>query len=135
MSGFSHRALLYGSRDEFVTVAGRHLRAGAEAGDSVIAVTTRANVRALREELGDLAETVRFESSEDWYQPQRPGGPCGSTALALTHPGDAHVRVLGEQMWLAPLGRGTPRMAAIRSIREHHLPLTAHPGGLHIRRQ
>ena len=56
MSGFSHRALLYAAPGEFVAAAGPYVREGVEAGDSVIAVTTRANIRALREELGDLAE-------------------------------------------------------------------------------
>ena len=42
MSGFSHQALLYASPGEFVGAAGPYVREGAEAGDSVIAVTTRA---------------------------------------------------------------------------------------------
>jgi hypothetical protein len=45
---FSHRALLYASPGEFVAAAGPYVREGAEAGDSVIAVTTRANIDALR---------------------------------------------------------------------------------------
>ena len=101
MSGFSHRALLYASPDELVSAAGPYVGAGVEAGDSVIAVTTRANIRTLREELGDLAEGVRFESSEDWYS----RSPWRTLRLykrwlSGTREG-AHVRVLGEQMWLA----------------------------------
>lgn len=101
MSGFSHRALLYASPGEFVAAAGPYVREGAEAGDSVIAVTTRANIRALREELGDLAEAVDFDSSEDWYS-RSPWRTLRLYQRWLSRaPEGAQVRVLGEQMWLA----------------------------------
>ena len=98
---FSHQALLYASPGEFVGAAGPYVREGVEAGDSVIAVTTRANIRALREELGDLAEVVEFDSAEDWYS----RGPWRTLALyrrwLARAPEGAQLRVLGEQMWLA----------------------------------
>ena len=101
MSGFSHRALLYASPGEFVAAAGPYVREGAEAGDSVIAVTTRANVDALREELGDLAEAVDFGSSEDWYS-RSPWRTLRLYTRWLSRaPEGAQLRVLGEQMWLA----------------------------------
>ena len=101
VSDFSHRALLYASPGEFIATAGPYVREGAEAGDSVIAVTTEANIRALREELGDLAEAVDFGSSEDWYG-RSPWRTLGLYKRWLSGvPQGAQVRVLGEQMWLA----------------------------------
>lgn len=101
MSGFSHRALLYAAPGEFVAAAGPYVREGVEAGDSVIAVTTRANIRALREELGDLAELVDFDNSEDWYS-RSPSRTLRLYRRWLSRaPEGADLRVLGEQMWLA----------------------------------
>lgn len=100
MTGFSHRALLYGSPDEFVAAAGPYVRAGAEAGESVIAVTTRANIRALRDELGDLAEAVEFDSAEDWYS-RSPWRTLRLYTRWLSRAPEGALRVLGEQMWLA----------------------------------
>ena len=67
----------------------------------MIAVTTEANIRALREELGDLAEAVDFGSSEDWYgrSPWRTLGLYKRWLSGIAQ--GAQVRVLGEQMWLA----------------------------------
>ena len=101
MSGFSHRALLYGSAGEFVAAAAPYVREGAEAGEAVIAVTTRTNIQALREELGDLAEQVDFDSSEDWYS-RSPWRTLQLYTRWLSRKrGGARLRVLGEQMWLA----------------------------------
>ncbi|TDC94316.1 sensor histidine kinase [Actinomadura sp. 7K507] len=95
-----HRALLYGSRDEFLRTAVPFLRAGRQAGDAVVAVVAPPVAGALRERLdAETTEAVEFIDPAEWF-----AGPMH--ALAYFHDrarGDwwprGRLRLLAEPVW------------------------------------
>lgn len=62
-----HQALAYGSDEEFLAGTVPFVREGLSYGARVLAVTTGANIRLLRDALGGEAERVDFTDSSDWF--------------------------------------------------------------------
>jgi DNA-binding XRE family transcriptional regulator len=94
-----HRALVYQDPADFVASAGPFLRAGLEAGDATLVVTTPGNIEALRDDLGG-ADDVRFESSADWYvSPRAAFAGYRDFATTSLDGGAPWLRILGEPTW------------------------------------
>lgn len=92
-----HDALLYGSESEFVDALEPFVRDGLADDDAVMAVTTEANIAALRDALGPDAARVAFVRSEDWYQhPARTIAAYHGVLEECLSTGADHVRVIGE---------------------------------------
>ena len=64
---FEHRALSYGSCDEYLAGAVPFLSAGIEQSHCLLAVTTEPKMKLLRDALGAGAEQVEFTDWADWY--------------------------------------------------------------------
>jgi anti-sigma regulatory factor (Ser/Thr protein kinase) len=96
-----HQGLIYGSDEEFLTATVPFCLDGLEQDDTVLAVTTPANIDLLRQQLGSAAQAVEFIAADDWYK--APGRTLGAyyryvderTATGR-HP---RVRVIGEPVW------------------------------------
>ena len=99
--GFAHRALLYQTRDEFVSALVPFVLDGLDADEPVLIVASTANRGALHSGLGPRANEVRFVDARDWYtQPVEAIGRYLSfirTGLDRDHPA---VRIVGEIPWL-----------------------------------
>jgi transcriptional regulator with XRE-family HTH domain len=80
-----HRALIYGSDEEFLAAAIPFLTEGIERSDSLLAVTTEAQGKLLRDTLEDGSEHIEFADSMDWYD--RPSGASN------------RIRIVGEPVW------------------------------------
>lgn len=101
-----HRALLYGSRSEFLLTAVPFLLTGRSAGDAVVVIVAPPVSAVLRERLGpQTAADVEFIDAAEWFR-----GPMH--ALASYHDrarGDwwprGRLRLLAEPVWdgLTPL--------------------------------
>ena len=97
----AHRALLYGSEQEFLAGTVGFIRDGLECGDPVRIVTTQRNTAWLQAALGTDARQVAFGDTGQW---------CGHPvrALAALHRAvqaasrDGHrLRMVGERLWTA----------------------------------
>ena len=92
-----HRALLYGTDEELLNVAGPFLAAGVERSEAVLAVTSRTNTELLRDQLGNDAGRVEFAEAATWY-----GSPAAALeaykdfANAKLDAGAPWVRIVGE---------------------------------------
>ncbi|TDT29258.1 histidine kinase-like protein [Streptomyces sp. BK208] len=97
----SHQALVYGSDEAFLAAMVPFCRSGVEAGDTVLAVTTRSNVDLLLEELGEAARHVEFVDADDWCR--TPGPTLGAYRRYVeqyTARGRARrLRVISEPVW------------------------------------
>jgi hypothetical protein len=95
-----HRALLYGSPEEFVGGTAPFLRDAMRRSEGLLVVTTLTNRDVLVRELGPDAERVRFEDSSRWY-----GSPLESLhayrdfTLERFRAGVPWVTVVGEPLW------------------------------------
>jgi hypothetical protein len=104
---FVHRALLYGSRQDFLDSAVPFLRAGHRADDAVVAVVAPPVSAALRERLGDpAAARIEFIDAAEWFRggPVQVLGSCHDRARADWWP-RGRLRLLAEPVWdgLTPL--------------------------------
>jgi hypothetical protein len=104
---FAHRALLYGSRQEFLLSAVPFLRDGRRADDAVVVIVAPPVAAELRERLGRRTVTeIEFIDAADWFH----GGPvqalasCHDRARADWWP-RGRLRLLAEPVWdgLTPL--------------------------------
>lgn len=92
-----HDALLYSGEAEFVDALAPFARDGLSAGEAVIAVTSEANVAALRDALGAEASRVVFVDSAQWYRhPARTIAGYHDTLNECLAAGAEQVRVIGE---------------------------------------
>lgn len=100
MSGsFTHQLLPYDSAETFLAGTVPFVRAGLEAGDTVLAVTGVANHELLRGELGEDGGDVEFIEAHDWYRhPARTLAGCLAQADTLARDG-RRLRLLGEPVW------------------------------------
>ncbi|NGO09456.1 sensor histidine kinase [Streptomyces sp. HC44] len=102
-SEFVHRALCYGSDDEFLEATLAFAHDGLDAGDAVLAVLASRNVTLLDEALGPRSRDVEFIDADDWYgYPSRTLGRYSAyCAEHETGPsgGPRRVRIIGEPVW------------------------------------
>jgi hypothetical protein len=95
-----HRALPYGSGDEFLATVIPFLTEGIERSECVLAVTTEAQVELLHDTLEDRSEHVEFAISADWYR-----SPTGASSRYREFvqerfaEGAPWIRIVGEPTW------------------------------------
>lgn len=93
-----HQALLYDDAQQYVDAILPFIRAGVDKGEPVLAVATKTNLAALRDELGDEPD-VKFIDPIRWYE--APGRTIAACHRYLQTHRDGHewVRVVGEPIW------------------------------------
>lgn len=92
-----HDAFVYGDDGAFADRMVPFLETGLERGESIMAVTTRANCAVLRDALGSASEQVSFLDRDEWYV--RPAHVVAAYDTTLRHRllgGAPAVRVVGE---------------------------------------
>ncbi len=94
----AHHAFVYESAEQFVATMAPFAREGVENGETVFAATTAANIAALREELGDLAERVEMQDTTEWQTRPYERLQAFNQMVAKLPPGEA-LRALGEPVW------------------------------------
>jgi transcriptional regulator with XRE-family HTH domain len=97
-----HRALLYGSKRDFLGTTAPFLRGAVERSEAALVVTSPANIDLLARELGRDADRVFFENSSGWYRsPLDAVNACREFALEQVTAGAPWVSVVGELLWAA----------------------------------
>jgi anti-sigma regulatory factor (Ser/Thr protein kinase) len=92
-----HDAFFYDSDVDFAERMVPFVEEGLEDGESVVAVTTRANCALLRTSLGATAERVSFVDRDEWYvRPARTIAGYDRTLREHFRAGVPAVRVVGE---------------------------------------
>jgi len=95
-----HRALTYGSDEEFLATAVPYLAEGIERSDRVLAVTTEAQIGLLRDALDESAEHVEFCDSTDWYRsPVEAVNRYRDFVTQKLEAGANWIRIMGEPVW------------------------------------
>ncbi|RJL24471.1 sensor histidine kinase [Bailinhaonella thermotolerans] len=98
-TGLIHQALFYDRDEEFLAATAGFCLDGLKAGDTVLAVTTAANIGLLRDHLGAAAGEVEFVDARDWYE--APGRTLAAYGRYVDeHEADGRlVRIIGEPVW------------------------------------
>jgi transcriptional regulator with XRE-family HTH domain len=95
-----HRLLVYGSDEEYLATAIPFLTEGIDRSHCVLAVTTEAKTRLLRDALADRSDQVEFADFVSWYPtPQESLGRYASYVQEKIDAGALWIRVLGEAAW------------------------------------
>jgi hypothetical protein len=95
-----HRALIYGSDEEYIASAVPFLLGGIEESESVLAVTTARQIGLLRDVLGKNARHIEFWESSDWYVSPRAALDAYRGFLKERFDGGAPwIRIIGEPVW------------------------------------
>ena len=95
-----HQALLYEGGEEFVATVVPFLAAAMDHGEAALAVTSKANLRRLRRELGDHAGRVRLAENTAWYRtPTHALHRYQSFVTESVDAGAHWVRIVGEPVW------------------------------------
>lgn len=92
-----HRVLPYGSDEEFLSAAVPFIVEGIERSECLLAVTTEAQIRLLRDTLGNPSEHVEFVDSTVWYR--SPNTALDGYRVFVKEKfeaGAAWIRVVGE---------------------------------------
>src|SRR5919106_484126 len=91
-----HRALLFGSEEEFFEATVPFLREGIERTEAVLVVATPESIDRLRGRLGAQAAEVRFEDAASWYStPMAALRGFWTFAQEMIESGFEWVRILG----------------------------------------
>jgi hypothetical protein len=98
-SGFSHEALFYSGRDEFVDRMAPFIREGLSSGEPVLVMVTADKVALLREELGEESAGVTFVDMGE--AGRNPGRIISAWAdFAADHLAEGkELRGIGEPIW------------------------------------
>jgi transcriptional regulator with XRE-family HTH domain len=95
-----HQALLYEDGEDFGASAAPFLAEALTNGEAALAVTTKANLKRLRRELGDGAGRMRFADSSAWYRtPTAALRSYESFVNDSVASGAPWVRIIGEPVW------------------------------------
>jgi len=95
-----HRALIYGSDDDFALTTSRFLREGIERSEPGLAVTTLRNVALIRERLGADADRVTLENGRRWLRtPETAVNAFMEFIAARLAEGADWIRIIGEPLW------------------------------------
>jgi len=98
MASLAHQAFTYSNTGDFLSAMVPFIREGLEVEDAVLAVTSQANIAALRDELGADGAAVEFRDSLDWYrQPYQALTAYGR--YVEQHATSGIVRIIGEPVW------------------------------------
>jgi transcriptional regulator with XRE-family HTH domain len=99
---FLHRAVLYGSEEEFAVAVVPLLRGGVERSEALLVVTTGSHIRLLRRELGPDAAHIRFQESSRWLRtPLHALAGFRDFVQEGIKGGSPWVGLLGEPIWKA----------------------------------
>lgn len=98
MTGLRHQAFFYEGVDVFVEETLPFVEEGLRNGDPIVAVTTTANLEALREGLGSKADRVSLHDAQEWYSSP---GKAFSACLEFVgaNAGASCIRAIGEVNW------------------------------------
>jgi transcriptional regulator with XRE-family HTH domain len=116
-SMLEHSVLLYDTDAEFVASAAPFLAHGVEPSEPALAVTSRANIKSLRNRLGVHARAVQFAEHSTWYR--TPMTALDNYRQFLTDALDAGatwVRILGEPVWAGRSQRQIRSWACYESL-------------------
>ena len=95
-----HRALLYGSDEEFTATVVPFLGHAAQVGDPALAVTSVQNIELLRKNLGGDSRGVQFVERSAWYRtPQAAMDEYQSFIDRMVDAGANWVVIVGEIVW------------------------------------
>ncbi|HUZ29654.1 MAG TPA: MEDS domain-containing protein [Solirubrobacteraceae bacterium] len=95
-----HQVLLYEGDEELGASAAPFLAGALANGEAALAVTTKANLKRLRRELGEGAKHVRFAGSSTWYRtPAAALSSYQSFVNDSVAAGAPWVRIVGEPVW------------------------------------
>ena len=112
-----HRALLYGSDEEFVDFVGPHLAEGLERSEPTLLVTSDANVALVRRLLGARSRRVRVIRAEEVYRD--PDGALAEYQRFIQRQlrgGAPWVRIVGEPIWADRSAAQTARWCRYESL-------------------
>lgn len=111
----THRALLYGSEEEFLTGTIPFIRDGLDRGDLIRITTTDRNTGWLHAALGADAGQVAFCDSSQWYRhPVRTLAATHRTVAAAL--AGQRLRMIGEPLWTARTGQESKEWARYESL-------------------
>jgi hypothetical protein len=112
----AHRALLYGSEEEFLAGTVAFIQDGLDRGDPIRVVTTDRNTDWLRAVLGADAGRVAFGESSQWYQhPVRALAAVHRSVQEATR-GGQRLRMIGEPWWAAHTAQQNTEWARYESL-------------------
>jgi DcmR-like sensory protein len=95
-----HQALLYGTDEELLNVAGPFLAAGVERSEASLVVTSGTNIELLTDHLGPDASGVEFVEARTWYSsPAAALDAYKDFSNAKLAAGAPWVRIVGEPVW------------------------------------
>jgi hypothetical protein len=96
----AHRALIYGSDDEYVASTVPFLLEGITRSDYLMAVTAKRHMGLLRDALGGEARHVEFLDASEWYRSIN-GAASGYRAVLQERfeRGAPWIRVVAEPVW------------------------------------
>jgi transcriptional regulator with XRE-family HTH domain len=97
---FEHQVLMYGSDEEFLAGTIPFLDEGIEHSDRLLAITTKARTKLLRDALGTRSGQVEFASWAAWYRsPQAALRRYGEFVKDQVADGAVWIRVVAEAAW------------------------------------
>lgn len=97
----THRALIYGSDDEYAASSVPFLAEGIARSECVLAVVAKSQRDLLRDALGDNARHVEFSDSSEWYRSPRDASNGYHTFVKERFErGAPWIRIIGEPVWL-----------------------------------
>jgi transcriptional regulator with XRE-family HTH domain len=97
---FEHSALLYEDDGEFLAAAAPFLTEAVDRSEPVLAITSRAKIDALRQQLGTAADNIQFADRDEWYDsPVRALARYHEFVAERVADGAPWVRILGEPVW------------------------------------
>jgi transcriptional regulator with XRE-family HTH domain len=95
-----HRVFTHGSDEQFLAAAIPFLADGIERSHCLLAVTTAAQTRLLRDALDDRSEHVEFANSADWYRsPKAALNSYRAFVKEKFEAGAGWIRIVGEADW------------------------------------
>lgn len=96
----AHRALVYGSDDEFLQAIVPFVLEGVEGSEALLVVSSAANLESLEARLGSRASGITFADSRDWYTtPLATVTAYRSFAHDMLDEGIPWIRIVGEPLW------------------------------------
>jgi transcriptional regulator with XRE-family HTH domain len=97
---FEHRLLMYGSDEEYLEGTIPFIAEGLERSESLLVVTTKAQIALVRDALGVRTEDVEFATSAEWYTSL--SGALNRYRAFVKQKfdaGAAWIRVVGDPCW------------------------------------
>jgi anti-sigma regulatory factor (Ser/Thr protein kinase) len=97
--GFVHKALIYGSDQEFIDVALPFVEDGLEAGEPTLLAVQGRHLENLRAALGGTPEGLTLHDAEEWYDTSARTRDTVARWASEGLESAARVRLMGEPLW------------------------------------